>query len=291
MPTETGTAFLIDPMGHAPVVLDGSEFEKIKNYLDIMRNENASALSSAISWLFYLANKSTEPEATMDNRAIVGHMVHHFFSDIDGGESGGILADRFGADIEVISGREAEVLRSTLATLRAGGWFPAWIAMQTGIRADASQHPDDRFASPLRVAGSLVDAITEFEASLETARDFARMRPDLLFPTPAEPQATPEPPAAEETSERSRKGTSRMSYSFSPGPVVAWTRKGHCARAARIRTAAMPIRMSPYSSSGTARLLSRLACAVVACCSLPRGLSHFRRRGRLLRCDWLKSSP
>jgi hypothetical protein len=182
MPTETGTAFLVDPMGHAPEALSEDEFKRVHHYLNIVRNDESEALASAISWLLYLAIESSDPRPAMDNRAIVGSLVHHFISDLDGGESGGILSDAFGKEIEVISDSEEEVLRRTLATVRAGGWFPDWLAIQCGIRANASQLPDDRFASPLRVAASLVDAVKEFEADLEAAREFARMRPDLIFP-------------------------------------------------------------------------------------------------------------
>ena len=48
MRTETGIGFLVDPMGAAPIALDESEFQKIRDYLDIMRNEEASALKSEI---------------------------------------------------------------------------------------------------------------------------------------------------------------------------------------------------------------------------------------------------
>jgi hypothetical protein len=199
MPTETGTAFLVDPMGAAPEALSESEFQRLRNYIDIVRNDEARELERAISWLFYLGiDSKIHPNPAMDRREIVGHIIHHWLSEVDD-EPGGLLSNRFGRDIEILSDHECEILRSTLATVRAGGWFPRWLAVQCGIRADASQHPDDRFASPLRVAGSLVDDVKEFEASLETARDFARMRPDLLFPAQP-PAVVPEPPAAEETS-------------------------------------------------------------------------------------------
>ncbi len=44
MPTETGTAFLVDPMGAAPEALSGREFEEILRYLKIARDEKEEAL-------------------------------------------------------------------------------------------------------------------------------------------------------------------------------------------------------------------------------------------------------
>lgn len=192
MPSENGTAYLVDPEGQTPETLSSEEFTDVKRLLDISRNDAQRALESAIGWLLYLS--PGKEAAAMDAEKVFGSMVHHFLSDVFD-DSGGVLANRLGKDIEILSDREIEILQWTLATIRKGGWFPSWLATQCATIADGTSRPEDRFPSPLKIAASLVDAINEHEAQMEAAREMVRMRPDLLFP--AQP-ATPEPPAAPE---------------------------------------------------------------------------------------------
>jgi hypothetical protein len=69
-------------------------------------------------------------------------------------------------------------------------------------------------ASPLKIAGALVLDINEGQDKVDTAKRFAELRPDLLFPAPpAEPEAFPE---LRFTTERA--GVPRTNGFVNPGP-------------------------------------------------------------------------
>lgn len=206
MPTETGTAFLVDPMGHAPEALDKHEFECVQQFLHVLRSDNEEPLRGAIEWLLHRATTDT---GHMNDTAVLEQMLFHYANGFErANQTIGVLARVFGRDgIKDLSEKETETLQHTLSALRTEGWFPEWLKLQVGIIATGT-HPDDRYPAPLKVAASLGACIQEHEERMEAARDMVRMRPDLLFPVPVpEPQVTPEPPAVPQATQRIRKGT------------------------------------------------------------------------------------
>jgi hypothetical protein len=212
--TETGTAFLVDPMGHAPQSLNESEFKELRRLLTILRDEDEKPLGRAIWWLL-----SGPGKPKMDDRAIFGLMVSHFITENNDNDVG-LLAKQFGAT-ESLSDREMEVLQWTLAAYRLGGWFAEWLRIQLCSIACNSTDPKYHHPTPLQIASTLTEFIKEHEDRLNVAREFAQMRPDLLFPAPAEPPATPEPPAVTEAAQPSSKGPTGHPRTRRRGKVAA----------------------------------------------------------------------
>jgi hypothetical protein len=194
---DTGTAFLADPMGHAPEALTPFEFEAVRHFLKLQRNDNEEPLRDAVSWL--LSGAVDKPG--MDDKAVFGRFLFHYANEVD---CCGVLAQLFGSSSieDLASNHEAEVLQWTLTAIRAGGWFAEWLPIQVCSIACNPTEPDSRFPSPLQIAATLTDWIKEHEDRMDAARDMVRQRPDLLFPATAESPATPEPPAAPETTTR-----------------------------------------------------------------------------------------
>jgi hypothetical protein len=217
MPTETGTAFLVDPMGHEPDALDQREFELVRRLVDVLRADDQEPLQDAIEWLL----RRSVP--VMDDQAVLEQTAWHYAN-----ERGtiGVLARVFHGpppagikDIEDLSEDETATLQEMLIVLRTDSWFPEWLTLQVKTIATGTL-PDERYPTPLTIAASLVDCIREHEERWQSARDMVRMRPDLLFPVPVERQATPEPPAEPEV-DQVRKQASGHSRTRKVGKKVA----------------------------------------------------------------------
>src|ERR1700681_2804589 len=172
MPTETGTAFLVDPMGTATRALDKDDFKKVQQYLHVKHSANDET-AEAIDWLLHL---SIEHDANkhngMDDHRIFNSMVgHYLLSDRERDESHGVLAGRFNdAEPRVLSESELEILENTLTAIRTKSWFADWFALQVEAIANAI-HPDDRYPSPLKIASTLVLCVQEHEERMEAARE------------------------------------------------------------------------------------------------------------------------
>jgi hypothetical protein len=196
MPTETGTAFLVDPMGHAPKTLSEREYETIRRYLNMPNG----AACQAVEWLLRVAE--TEPK--MNDKEVLDRSLTRYGNERPG-ECTGLLARIFGESaIEDLTTRETETLQETLIAIRAGGWFAEWLALQVKIIATGNM-PDDCYPAPLKIAASLGACVEEYEETMEAAREVVRMRPDLLqshMPIYPIREATPEPHAAPETTTR-----------------------------------------------------------------------------------------
>ena len=91
----------------------------------------------------------------------------------------GVLVDPKGHHSETLSDQEYETLKQTLATLRLGGWFASWVSLQVYTIAEAKR-PAERYPSPKQIMSVLTLDAAEYETRLQTARDFAQQRPDLL---------------------------------------------------------------------------------------------------------------
>jgi hypothetical protein len=195
---ETGTAFLVDPMGHAPVALDEDDYKNIRQYLHVKHSANDKT-AEAIDWLLHLSiEHDGNKHNSMDDHEILTWMVRHYMSDSERHADRGVLAGRMkDSRPHVLSDRELTILEHTLTAIRSDNWFGDWLALQVDAIATAS-HPEDRYPSPLKIAATLVDCIGEYEAKMEAAREMVRMHPNLLSPPAALP-VTPESPAASET--------------------------------------------------------------------------------------------
>jgi hypothetical protein len=92
-------------------------------------------------------------------------------------------------------GDEYVDLENMLVVIRNGGWFGRWIATVVSSAA-RSDHPTEKYPTPLQVMQMLTLDNGEFRDSLTAAKEFAEQCPDLLFPAPpAEPKAVSEPVA------------------------------------------------------------------------------------------------
>jgi hypothetical protein len=218
---ETGTAFLVDPMGHAPQALDKDEFDQVRRLVDVLRADDQEPLREAIEWL--LRRSGDTPG--MDDQGVLEQIVWHYANDRPQ-ETIGVLARVFHGpppagikDIEDLSEAETATLQEMLIVLRTDSWFPEWLKLQVKTIATGTL-PDERYPTPLTIAASLVDCIREHEEQMEAARDLVRMRPDLLFPVHVEPQATPEPPAEPEV-DQVRNETTGHSRARKAGKKVA----------------------------------------------------------------------
>jgi hypothetical protein len=189
MPEERSAGLLVSPMGHAEQ-LSPADHANLELFRQILNEE--TGLSAALTWFLHLARK---PEyRAMNDAAVVKYTVAHYMMH-NADDGAGLLITR-NTDLgegDVLSAWELEVLSHTLITLRFGGWFPGWLARQVGTIADAKDSsPDDRYPSPLKIAGTLGLDIVEWQDTLAAAKEFVAQRPDLLFPaTP--PQAGAEP--------------------------------------------------------------------------------------------------
>ena len=193
MPEERSAGLLVSPMGHAEA-LDKDEHAQLELVRQILNED--TGLSAAFKFLLHLAAKPEQRR--MDDAEVLKWIVHHYMSD-NTDEGSGLLIQRFSTvgEGDVLSGLELEVLSHTLITIRLGGWLPEWLACQVKTVAEAENSvPDDQYPSPLKIAGTLGLDIAEWQDKVETAKRFAEMRPDLLFPAPlAEPEAIQEPAA------------------------------------------------------------------------------------------------
>jgi hypothetical protein len=209
MPNETGTAFLVDPMGHAPKSLTETEYHKLSFLLEICRNEHMQVAAETLDWMLTSINKyhATSPDEIL--LQVIWEFVNNHVHDRCGGyDVDGVLTGHHQSiPVHWITKPERETLANTLAAIRLESWFGEWLALQVGTIANGEGFPGDRHPTPLQIAASLVDCIREHEDTMETARKFAQMRPDLVLGATLEPLATQEPPAAPEVPQPTRKGT------------------------------------------------------------------------------------
>ena len=208
MTTETGTAFLVDPMGHAPETLSQREYEAIHRYLDMPDGPACQAAE----WLFHMAEK----DPMMDEQAVL-HLILSRYGNDRPGECTGMLARIFGkSTIEDLTTRETEILQDTLTAIRVGGWFPEWLRLQVRAIAGGEGIPGDRHPTPLQIAASLTLCIQEHEEALEAARQFAQRRPDLIAGATIEPLVKQVPSVAAETTQPATKPPAKVRRARKP---------------------------------------------------------------------------
>jgi len=215
MANETGTAFLVDAVGANPETLSEREYETIRRYLDMPDG----AACQAIEYLLRFA------DANMGDQETLSLFLTNYGNERHT-ETIGVLArifhgtdDRF-KHIEDLSGKETELLQWALAAYRAGGWFAEFLEVQLcEIACNPTEH-EYHFPAPLHVAANLREFITEHETQIEKAREIARRRPDLVFPSRAESEATPERPAAEQTTQPATTKAAKAPRSRKPRKKV-----------------------------------------------------------------------
>jgi hypothetical protein len=205
MPTESGTAYIVDPMGHAPEALDEKEFEQVQRFLIVLRDDKQEPLQDAIEWL--LRRSSDTP---MDDQGVIAQALWSYANDRPQ-ETIGVLARVFADEdarfknTEDLSAEEIDALQWALAAIRAGGWFAEWLKIQLCSVACNPTDPKYHHPTPLQIASTLTEFIREHEDRLDAARELVGRRPDLLFPASAEPQATPETSVGAHTSKQPTK--------------------------------------------------------------------------------------
>jgi len=189
MSSETGTAFLIDPTGKAPEVIDAAVYQVLLQYLNL---PEGSPACDAIEWL--LSRASEFPN--LDDKGLLAQGIWHYSNTFDHSLAEGVLASvRVTGEIEDLTRDETEILQNALTAIRAGGWFADWLQMTTSRIADATDSAS-KYPTPLQIASSLRGDVIQHDCNMEIAQEIVRRRPDLLFPAPAETPATPAPPAA-----------------------------------------------------------------------------------------------
>jgi hypothetical protein len=209
MPDKNGTAFLVDAMGQE--TLSEREQKAIRQYLDLPDGP----VCEAVEWLLWRASLSPE----MDDQEVLLQAMWQYANAGDHSSAVGILARiHTGRKIQDLTEEETEILQDTLTAIRAGGWFPGWLALQVDVIATAT-HPGDRYPSPLQIASSLTLCIEEEEEKMEAAREMVRMRPDLLG-SAAAPPAKSEPPAAVETTQPATKQPAKARRARKPRKKV-----------------------------------------------------------------------
>jgi len=198
MPNET--AFLVDPMGQAPEVIDVAVHKILLQYLNLPENSPAR---DAIEWLLWQASQAPG----MDDKEVLSQSLWHYTNTFDHSLAAGVLASVRAGEISDLTEEETKVLQDTLMAIRVGGWFPQWFALQVGAIANGEGIPGDRHPTPLQIAATLTDCVQEHEERMETARQFAQMRPDLILGATLEPVATQEPPKGTTEHPRARKSS------------------------------------------------------------------------------------
>jgi hypothetical protein len=103
-----------------------------------------------------------------------------------------------------------KTLQNTLKTLRAGGWFAAWLGQQVHNTA-TSDEADLKYPEPLRIMANLVDEIEQFKNRTENVRELVEMRPDLFaHPAAVPPALAPtKEPGTEDSKPQKRSHTKR----------------------------------------------------------------------------------
>jgi len=192
MSNDTGTAFLVDPMGSAPEKLSHAEYQVIRSMLDITRDKNLRTTAEVMNWMISSASRQLGTDALL--LSIIWHYVNYEAQDrCPQGEVDGVLAGHHQKhSVHWITEEERKTLEQTLAAIRCDFWFAEWLSLQVDSIASAN-HPDDRFPSPLKIAATLTDCIVEYEEKMETAREMVRMHPNLLSPAASEPPRAVEP--------------------------------------------------------------------------------------------------
>jgi hypothetical protein len=207
MPTEDGIPFLVDPAGSAPEQLSKHEYQTIRTMLEITRDENLEDASEIMEWTITSIKDLKRPSPNALLLSILWHYANYSARHVHNGDDcGGVLAGHHQShQVHWITEHELKTLGEVLTCLRAGSWFAGWLDVQVEAIANG-KNPAEQFPTPLQIAATLnLGWIKTHEEEMEVAREMVRMRPDLLFPAPAEPPVAPAPLAAAETSTSAAK--------------------------------------------------------------------------------------
>jgi hypothetical protein len=215
MPNETGPAFLVGPAGSMPEAIDGRVYEVLLRYLNL---PDGSPAREAVEWLL---NRATETPG-LDDMEVLGQSIWHYANTYDHSQTIGVLASVHGTgEISDLTKEETEFLQDTLTVIRAGGWLAHWLEIVVGRIAQGTD-PIQRHPTPLQIMSSLREDALQHDMHLEIAQDMARIRPDLLFPAPADqPPSPPEQPAAPETTQPPASKPAKAQSTRQPRKKVA----------------------------------------------------------------------
>ena len=196
---------LLDPKGHQAEAIDENEYNALRSHLQIMRSldyqEHQSILSSVVlDYDFMLRLKG---KGIPRNRPLLSAVAMGFKNDnLAEDHTAGIIVHQKGELCEELTEPEIAALWDTLKTLRAGGWFAQWLEMQVSTIGNGNQ-PDDKHPSPLKIIGTLTDAVDQYEREIDAAREMITRRPDILIPVPPTPELTAQ------STRSPRKGSAR----------------------------------------------------------------------------------
>jgi hypothetical protein len=214
MPNETGTAFLVGPAGAEPEVIDGAVHKVLLRYLNL---PDGSPVCEAVEWLL---DRATETPG-LDDKEVLGQSLWHYANTYDHSLTIGVLASVHGTgEISDLTQEETEFLQSALTVFRAGEWLAHWLEMLVD-RVALATDPIRRHPTPLQIASSLREDIIQHDCEIEIAQKISGTRPDLLFPAKEQPPATPDPPAAPEVAQPTRKETTGHPRARNPRKVAA----------------------------------------------------------------------
>ena len=211
MPEEKASGMLISPTGSPVEPLGDYEYTELATCLRILEGTSESkrdvAFIQALRHFLCLYRDSSKTLAEIppdSTKGVLAGIISWWLADHESSvdywdeDFYGILYRGGGGigTLETLKEDEQNILADTLVAIRECGWFKSWLWSQVAVIAKGKM-PDDRHPSPHKVAGSLVLEIAEWQDREDSAKAFAEMRPDLLFPAPpAEPEAAPEPSPA-----------------------------------------------------------------------------------------------
>jgi hypothetical protein len=220
MPETRSVGGLVAPSGRESEGLSTREYYELKTALSVLRRRDDSDMSYSVLSHLLMAESFDERQVEEWDG------LRGFLEWIDTNEgSEGILVDnrsqsslRQGEssvkEILRLHGDEYVDLENMLVVIRNGGWFGRWISTLVNSVA-RSDHPTEKYPTPLQVMQTLTLDNGEFLDSLAAAKDLAEQRPDLLFPVmrcegdpPAESATIPRPvsTATKTKLRRARKG-------------------------------------------------------------------------------------
>jgi hypothetical protein len=202
---------LLDHTGNAEAINE-TEHRALKSHLSILRSldyqEHQTVLGATIMDFeiiekLKVAEHPYKPKPLL-SAVVMGYVNDYMFKD----GSRGALVSAHGEPDEELTESEIADLWDTLKTLRAGGWFAEWLEMQVRTIANGNL-PDDKHPSPLKIVGTLVDAVDQFEKEIETARAMVTRRPDILIPAAKAPKPAPQPAQSPHKGPAPRKASAR----------------------------------------------------------------------------------
>lgn len=184
---------LLDPTGRAEAI-DEKEHRHLSAHLSILRSldhqEHQAVIGAAISD-FEMAEMAKSKNLKHRGKPLLSAVFFEYdCENLNRDGAHGALVHMMGEPCEELIEEEIAVLWNTLKTVRTGGWFAEWLAMQVDCVGNGDR-PDDKHPSPLKIMGTLTDAVDQYEKEIDAARGMIARRPDVLIPIASARKPTP----------------------------------------------------------------------------------------------------